>query len=91
MRIHGGQGGIVTTVDTGGPLKIRRHEKGGVMKCCVCDKPFDLNNSGTKVYYLEERETVYGEHSIYQELVERSACCSPHCVNVALTEMEEKP
>jgi len=54
------------------------------MKCCICGKVLDLHNSGTKIFTLEERETVYGEHSIYQQQVDVCVCCSTNCMSIII-------
>jgi hypothetical protein len=50
------------------------------MKCSVCKKEIDLNKSGTIIFTLTEKETVYGEFSIYQQNVEEHTVCGVACL-----------
>ncbi len=61
------------------------------MNCSICRKEIDLNNSGIKTFYLEERETVYGEHSIYQQLIKYNSVCSVDCLKTLVVRRGEQP
>ncbi len=60
------------------------------MKCGCCTKEIDLNKVGTKIYYLVEKELVYGEFSIYQQDISFEVACCPGCVDVLLIRKQKQ-